>query len=200
MRIIVIGGTGTIGSAIVQELSSRHEVLVASRHGPDIAFDAASEDSIRSLFETAGEFDALAFASGAVHFAPLAEMSPSHYLIGLNDKLMGQVRTVLIGCDYIRDQGSFTLISGILSEDPIRTGSSAAMVNAAIDGFVRGAAIEMPRGIRINAVSATVVSEAMDRYGPYFRGYSPVPAAKVALAFSKSIEGAQTGQVYRVYG
>jgi NAD(P)-dependent dehydrogenase (short-subunit alcohol dehydrogenase family) len=112
---------------------------------------------------------------------------------------MGQVNIVLIGREYIQDQGSFTLISGILSDDPIRTGSSASMVSAAIDGFVKAAAIEMPRGIRINAVNASVIAEAMDVYGPYFLGFPSVPASKVALAFSKSIEGAQTGQVYRVW-
>jgi NAD(P)-dependent dehydrogenase (short-subunit alcohol dehydrogenase family) len=199
MRIVVVGGTGTIGSAIVQELSSRHDVLIATRQGIDVSVDMTSEKSIRSMFEKVGKCDAVAIASGTVHFAPFADMTAAEYQIGLNDKLMGQVNIVLIGREYIEDQGSFTLISGILSEDPIRTGSSASMVNAAIEGFVKAASIEMPRGMRINAVNATVVSEAMDVYGPYFRGFTSVPAAKVALAFSKSIEGAQTGQVYRVW-
>jgi NAD(P)-dependent dehydrogenase (short-subunit alcohol dehydrogenase family) len=199
MRIIVVGGTGTIGSAVVQELSSRHEVIVATRRGGDVSVDVTSEDSIRSLFRAVDRFDAVAFAAGAVHFVPFAEMTAVNYQVGLKDKLMGQVNIVLIGREYIQDNGSFTLISGILSDDPIRTGSSASMVNGAIDGFVRGAAIEMPRGIRINAVSASVVTEAMESYGPYFRGYVSVPTAKVALAFSKSIEGAQTAQIYRVW-
>ena len=122
-------------------------------------------------------------------------MTEAEYLIGLRDKLMGQVNLVLIGREFITDGGSFTLTSGILSDEPIRFGSSASMVNAAIDGFVRGAAIELPRGLRVNSVSPTVVSESMPGYAPYFRGFKPIPAAEAALGYVRSGEGAQTGQV-----
>lgn len=197
MKILVIGGTGTIGSAVVEELAQRHEVVVAGRKS-QFHCDIESEASIRELFSNVGKVDAVALATGNVHFAELSHMKTSDYYLGLNSKLMGQVNTVLIGLPFLNDRGSFTLISGILNRDPIRTGSSASMVNSAIEGFVIGAAIEMPRGIRINVVSPTVITESMKEYGPYFRGYAPTPAAHVALAFSKSIEGLQTGQIYRV--
>jgi hypothetical protein len=40
--------------------------------------------------------------------------------------------------------------------------------------------------------------EAMGKYAPYFRGFKPVPAADVALAYAKSVEGLQTGQTIHV--
>ena len=98
-----------------------------------------------------------------------------------------------------KDGGSVTLTSGILSEQPIRYGASASLVNGGLESFVRAAAIELPRGIRINVVSPNVLAEAMPAYAPYFRGFDAVPGAKVALAYSRSVEGAQTGQVYKVY-
>ncbi|MCY1558821.1 hypothetical protein D9M68_957900 [compost metagenome] len=106
---------------------------------------------------------------------------------------------MLIGREFANDGASFTLTSGVLSHDPIRYGASASMVNGAIDSFVRSAALELPRGMRINSVSPTVVEEALPGYGPYFRGYKAVPAADAALAYAKSVEGAQTGQTYRVW-
>ena len=124
-------------------------------------------------------------------------MTPELFDVGLRDKLMGQVNLVLAGREHVTAGGSFTLISGILSQEPIRYGSSASMVNGAIESFVRAAAIELPVH-RINAVSPTVLIESMDAFGPYFRGFEPVGAARVGLAFAKSIEGAQTGQIYRV--
>jgi NAD(P)-dependent dehydrogenase (short-subunit alcohol dehydrogenase family) len=136
--------------------------------------------------------------TGTVHFGELTQMTDEHYAIGLNSKLMGQINLVLLGIPYLHDEGSFTLTSGILNHDPIRYGSSAAMVNGALDGFVKSAAIEMPRAIRINCVSPTVLTESMDKYADYFRGFVPVPATQVAAAYSKSVEGNQTGQVYRV--
>lgn len=196
MRIIVVGGTGTIGKAVVKELAARHEVLVAGHRQEDLICDMASEESIRKMYETAGSFNAVIVAAGNVHFEDFSRMTSAKYLVGLHHKLMGQVNLVKIGSEYIQDKGSFTLTSGVLSQDPIRTGSSASMVNAAINGFVVGAAIELPRGIRINAVSPTILQESMHLYGPFFRGYQPVAASTVALSYVKSVEGAQTGKIY----
>lgn len=198
MRVIIIGGSGTIGSAVAKELSPRHEILIAGRSKGDLNCDMLSEESIFSMFKSAGKFDAVVVAAGDVHFENFSEMTVEKYRIGLNHKLMGQVNIVLIGCQFIQNGGSFTLTSGILSHDPIRTGSSASMVNRATDGFVMAAAIELPKGIRINAVSPSILTESMELYGPYFRGYESVPAKRVALAYSKSVEGLQTGQIYRV--
>jgi NAD(P)-dependent dehydrogenase (short-subunit alcohol dehydrogenase family) len=198
MKIIVIGGTGTIGKAVVKELAPRHEVIVAGQKNGDLQVDMMDPRSIEKMYQAAGKFDAVIVTAGNVHFGALTEMNAEHYAIGLQSKLMGQVNIVLLGLPHINDVGSFTLTSGILNQDPIRLGSSASMVNGALDGFVKSAAIEMPRGTRINAVSPTVIAEAMDAYAEYFRGFLPVPAAQAALAYSKSVEGAQTGQVYRV--
>lgn len=198
MRIVVIGATGTIGKAIVEELSPRHHIISAGYKNGDIQVDITSKQSIDAMYKKLNNVDAVVLATGKVHFGALTDMEENDYEIGLADKLMGQVNVVLIGLQYINDNGSFTLTSGILNRDPIQYGSSAAMVNGALDGFVKSAAIEMPRGIRINCVSPTVISEALHNYAPYFRGYEPVSAARAALAYSKSIEGLQTGQVYCV--
>ncbi|HIG0328300.1 TPA: short chain dehydrogenase [Legionella pneumophila] len=198
MKIVVIGASGIIGNAIIAELSPRHEIISASYKNSDIQVDITSKQSIDAMYKKLNTIDAVVLATGKVHFGALKDMGEEDYKIGLTNKLMGQVNVVLAGLNYINDNGSFTLTSGILNRDPILYGSSAAMVNGALDGFIKSAALEMPRGIRINGVSPTVITEAMENYGPYFRGYEPVSAARAALAYSKSIEGAQTGQVYYV--
>lgn len=198
LKVVVIGGTGTIGTAVVRELSSRHEIIVVGKNSGDFHCDITDQKSLEDLFKTTGTFDALISIVGNVHFEVLEKMTSDLFQIGLQDKLMGQVNLVLIGRKYIKDRGSFTLTSGILSRDPISSGSSASMVNGAIESFVQAASIEMPRGLRINVVSPTVVLESMPKYAPYFRGFEPVPVTRVALAYSKSVEGLQTGQVYRV--
>lgn len=198
MKIIIVGGTGTIGKAVVKELAQRHEVIVAGHSSGDVQVNALDRKSIENMYKSIGKFDAVISTIGKLEIAALTDMTQEKYFVGLSDKLMGQVNLVLAGIPFINDNGSFTLTSGILSHDPVRLGSSASMVNGALDSFVKAAAIEMPRGIRINVVSPTVLTEAMDTYAPYFRGFEPVPGARVAQAYSKSVEGAQTGQVYRV--
>jgi NAD(P)-dependent dehydrogenase (short-subunit alcohol dehydrogenase family) len=198
MRILIIGASGVIGRAVVAELGGRHELLTAGRSTGELKVDITDPGSIRAMFERAGRIDAVVATTGKVKFAPFAAMTADDYQIGIKDKLMGQVNLVLIGRDYLADGGSFTLTTGVLDHDPILQGTSASMVNGAVNAFVLAAAIEMPRGLRINAVSPGVILEAMEGYAPYFRGFEPVPAARAALAYAKSVEGARTGQVYRV--
>lgn len=198
MKIIIIGGTGTIGMAVAKELEKRHTIIIAGHTRGDIQVDITDPASIENMYQSIGAFDALIATTGKVHFGPLNDMTAELYHIGLQNKLMGQVNLVLMGLKYINDAGSFTLTSGVLSHDPIRFGSSAAMVNGGINAFTKSAAIEMTRGIRINTVSPTVLTESMPDYAEYFRGFASVSADRVALAYSKSVEGAQTGQIYHV--
>ena len=198
MKIILVGASGTIGQAIDRELRERHDIVRVGRNSGELQVNITDPASIRRLFEQTGPFDALISAAGNAHFGALEELSAKEFAVGLDDKLMGQINLVLIGREFANDGASFTLTSGVLSEDPIRYGAAVSTVNAALDGFVRAAAIELPRGLRINGVSPTILEESLPAYGPYFRGFKAVPAATVALAYAKSAEGRQTGQVYRV--
>ena len=203
LRILVIGASGELGRAVVAELGERHDIVTAGSKSGDVRIDIANPASIVAGLAAAGPLDAVVCAAGSVNFAPLATIAPaplaqSPYGLGLVNKLMGQVNLTLAARDVLRDGGSITLIAGVLADTPIVAGSSASMVNGAVESFVTAAAIELPRGIRINAVSPTVFAESMGAYGPFFRGFDAVPVARAARAFSRSVEGRQTGQVYKV--
>lgn len=199
MKVLLIGASGVIGKGVDAELSPRHEIIRASRSSGDVNVDLKDKASIRAMFEKVGTVDAVVSTTGKVHFGDFAEMDEDKYRIGIDDKLFGQINLVLIGRDYVSARGSFTLTTGILAKDPIQYGSSASMVNGAIEGFVKSAAIEMTPGLRINAVSPGVITEAMEGYASYFRGHDPVPAARAALGYAKSVEGLQTGQVFEIF-
>ncbi|KGL39644.1 short chain dehydrogenase [Listeria newyorkensis] len=199
MKIVVVGATGTIGKAIVAKLEQEHTVIMASRKGADVAVDMTSPASIQAMYEQVGKIDALVVAAGAAYFGPLTTMTPENNEQSIDGKLKGQMNLVLLGLEYLNDGGSFTLVTGIMMDDPIKQGASAAMVNGGIRSFVKSAAIEMPRGIRINSVSPNVLQESWDKYADFFVGFNPVPAERVAQAFVKSILGGQTGQNYEVY-
>jgi NAD(P)-dependent dehydrogenase (short-subunit alcohol dehydrogenase family) len=203
LRILVVGASGVLGRAIVAELGQRHDIVTAGSKSGELRIDISDPASILAGLKAAGALDAVICAAGAVNFSPLAAIAPaalgqSDYGLGLTNKLMGQVNLALAARETLRDGGSITLIAGVLADAPIVAGSSASMVNGALESFAVAAAIEMPRGIRINVVSPTVFEESMADYGPFFRGFDPVPVARAARAFSRSVEGRQTGQVYKV--
>jgi len=199
MKILVIGGTGTLGKAVIQEFGADHEILTAGKTRGDFQVDITDENSVKALFHSTGKVDAIISTTGSLHFGPLAEMTAEQFNTGLQDKLLGQVRIALIGQSFVNEGGSITLTSGIVADEPIRQGANATTVNAAVEGFVRAASVELSRGIRINAVSPTVVEESLAGYGPFFPGFEAAPAARVAKAYRRSVEGVQNGRIYKVW-
>ena len=197
MRILVVGGTGSVGQAAISGLQAGHEIIIAGRKAGNVVVDVMDEASVASMYEKLGRVDAVVACTGHSHFGPVADMTPTQFLDGLKDKVMGQINLVLLGLGHVNDGGSFTLTSGILSYEPIRQGSNAAACDGALDSFVIGAAIEMPRGIRINVVSPGLLAVAAKKYDGFFPGHRPVPSSEVGLAFAKSVEGAVTGQIIR---
>lgn len=198
MKILILGATGTVGQAIAAELGRDHDLLCAGHRGGALQVDITSDDSVQRLFARTGRVDAIVSATGDLHFGPLAETSAAQFNLGLQHKLLGQVRLALIGQHHLADDGSITLTSGIVAHEPIRHGSNATTVNAALEGFALAAATELGRR-RINIVSPTVLDESWDAYGAYFPGFESVPAARVARAYRRSVEGVQSGRVYRVW-
>lgn len=198
MEVLVVGGTGTIGAAVVDELKNHYEVIIASRKNSDVQVNIEDRSSIEAMYKKIGKIDAVVSATGRVIFEKFEKLTEQDILIGINNKLMGQVNLVMCGLPYLSDQGSFTLISGLLNHDPIETGLNASLVNGALEGFLVGCACVLPRQIRINLVSPNLVKESASVYGDFFPGFDSVPVKKVALAFYKSVAGVQTGQVYKV--
>lgn len=194
MRVLVAGASGTVGKAAIAALK-KHEIIKAGRSSGDIKVDLTDPASISAMYQKLGKVDAVVACAGHVHFGPLVKMTSEQFMSGLKDKLMGQVNLVLLGLDHVNDGGSFTLTSGVLDRDPIRMGANAAVVNGALGAFVKSAALEMPRGMRINAVSPGLLQDSAEKYDGYFPGHEPVSSGRVGLAYAKSVDGGLTGQV-----
>jgi NAD(P)-dependent dehydrogenase (short-subunit alcohol dehydrogenase family) len=195
MRILVVGGEGTVGKAAISGFSKGHDIIRAGRKSGDLHVDVNDEASVTAMFAKLKSVDAVVACTGHSYFGPVSTMTPTQFLDGVKDKVMGQVNLVLLGMAHVADGGSFTLTSGILSRDPIRQGSNAAATDGALDAFVIGAAIEMPRGIRINAVSPGLLADAAQKYDGFFPGHKPVSNERIGFAFAKSVEGAVNGQI-----
>ena len=193
MRILVVGATGTIGRAVVTALSDTNEIVPASRRSTPITVDLANAESVRAMYGSTGELDAVVCAAGEAKFAPLAKLTDEDFRFCLDNKLMGQVNLVRLGFEHVRDRGSFTLTTGVLAHAPMPGSAAISLVNAAVEGFVRAAALEAPRGIRVNAVSPPWVTETLEalKMDPA----QGLPAAVVARSYVESVTGRASGAV-----
>lgn len=199
MKIVLIGGHGTIGKRVAAALAQRHEVITAGRNSGDIRVDIASASSIEQMFRELKTVDACICTAGTGYYGDFQTMTQEHMLPGISNKLMSQVNLVLIGKQYLSEGGSFTLTSGIAAEHPAKNGATVAMLNGAVNSFVLAAAQELKKDQRINAVSPGLVEDSFERYGALFPGYNLAPMHKVANAYVLSVEGAVNGKILKVY-
>lgn len=199
MKIIVVGGNGTVGKAAVNGLKSKHELIIAGRNSGDVLVDLEDSSSIQKMYEITGKVDAVVSCAGAAKWKVFSEMTEEDYYVGIRSKLMGQVNLVRLGIPFLNPAGSFTLTTGILADDPVYGTTNAAMVNNAIHGFVLAVSQELENGLRINAVAPGLVEDSAEKLGHLFPGHSPVAMGKVSLAYVRSVEGKKTGEIIRVY-
>lgn len=199
MKILIIGGNGTIGKTVVSHFKEKNEILIAGRTNGDVNVDITDSSSIKSMFDDIGKVDAIICIAGEAKWADFNELTEDDYYIGLKSKLMGQVNLVRIGQNYLNSNGSITLSTGILADDPVVKTTSAAMVNGGIHSFVQAVALEIENGIRVNVVSSGMVEDAYDKYKDYFPGHNPIPMKKVINGYVRSVNGKGIGEIIRIY-
>lgn len=181
-KILLIGSSGTIGSAVRELLGQHgHTVIGANYAEGEYQVDLSDKASITALFEQVGKVDAIVSTAGLSRFGSLSALSDDDFALGLANKLMGQINLVREGLAYLNDGGSITLTSGALAHTPMPGSAAISPVNAAIEGFVRAAALELPRGLRINAASPMFVTET---------------AAAMGMDTSHTLSAATTAKTY----
>lgn len=198
-KVLLVGASGSIGRYVASEIEKRHDVIRASRTSGDVNVDMRDKNSIESVFKKLQKLDAVVCTAGETFFGDFNEITEEDFYKGIKGKMMGQINLVLIGKNYINENGSFVLTTGILSERPIKGAVNSAVVNNAIHGFVLSASRELKKGIRINAVCPTLVEASVQELGHLFTGFNVVPMNRVAKAYLDSVDGTATGQIIRVY-
>ncbi|WP_343488216.1 short chain dehydrogenase [Allomuricauda sp. d1] len=199
MKILIVGGNGTIGKHVAEHFKKNEEVIIAGRSSGDFLVDIESSNSIERLFKKTEKLDAIVNVAGEAKWDYFSNLKEEDYYVGIKSKLMGQVNLARIGKSYLNTNGSITLTTGILADDPVEKTASAAMVNGAIHSFVKAASLDLKFGIRLNAVSAGTVDAAFEKYREFFPGHNPVPMAKVVNGYVRSVLGKNNGQVIRIY-
>lgn len=198
MKILLVGATGTLGTAVHETLDARgHDVLTVGRTSGDLRYDITDPTQITALYDRAGQVDAVVSAAGQVPYNGIRDLTSEDFQSAFHGKVLSQIELVRQGLSHVTDRGSFTLITGVLARVPIITGAAASMAGGAVEAFVRAAAIEIAP-YRINAISPTVFTESLDHYEDYFPGMASVDLADVAQAYVRSVEGPQTGQIYEL--
>ncbi|MFD5139146.1 short chain dehydrogenase [Streptomyces sp. NPDC058378] len=193
MKVLVIGATGTIGSAVAHALeASRHQVVTASRRGP-VKVDIEDPSSLDALLDEVADLDAVVCCAASGPLVDLQSVT-EEVAAGVQGKLLGQVALVRRAARRLRDGGSVTLTGGTFAT-PLAGGSLGALVNTGLEGFVRNAADELPRGLRVNLISPGWIRETLESMGA--DGSEGTPVSQVAQAYVTAVEGTARGRTVR---
>lgn len=194
MNVLVFGATGTIGSSVSDALEARgHRVVRVGGPSARLGADLADPASIRRVYDEVGPVDAVVCAAGIARFGALQELSEADWILSVHNKLLGQVAVVRLGHDAVRPGGSFTLTSGDLSTAPAPGTVAVVTTGAAVEAFVRAAALDLGGRFRVNAVSPGPVSESLAASGRDPDG--GIPARALAAYYVRCVEGSTTGVV-----
>lgn len=194
MRILVVGATGTIGREVVQALAPGNEIVAVTRSSSPVRVDLGDPASIRAMYTQLGRVDAVVSAAGATAGRkPLAELGDEDFAFSIAHKLMGQVNLVRYGIEHVADGGSFTLTSGVLGRQPMPGSETISLVNLGLEGFAKAAALDLPRGLRVNVVSPPWVEETLKAYA--MTGVAGLPARVVAGAYVRAVSTRASGTV-----
>ncbi len=199
MKILVVGGTGTIGKAVVDDLKQNHQVIAVGRNSGSLQVNLTKVSSIEALLNHVGKVDAIVGAAGEAPWKSFGDLTEEHYYQAIKSKLMGQVNLAKLGARYLNPMGSITLTTGILADRPVPQTAAAALVNGAIHSFIQAVALESTGSFRINAVSPGLVEASAEKYQEFFPGHIPIPMEQVTQAYRRSIEGRESGLVIRIY-
>ncbi|MCX4658153.1 short chain dehydrogenase [Streptomyces uncialis] len=201
MKIIVVGGGGTIGQRLVPALRSHgHDVVVAGRTSGDLHVDLLSHTSIEAMYREAGAVDSVVSVAAHGLLDEFAALTADALHENTRAKFFGQADLVLTGQHHCADGASFTLTSGIFADQAWPHATGGGVISGALHSFTLSAAIELPRGMRINVVSPTMVGDSTEAFSPRFPGMRPVPMDELVTHYLDCVEGTDTGRIIRAYG
>lgn len=200
MRILLVGGAGTIGHRLRPALETGHEILVAGRSSGDVRVDITSAEAIERMYQQTPGIDAVVGIAASGALDDFATLTGSRLHENMKGKFYGQVDLVLIGQRYVRPGGSFTLTSGIFADEPAKSVTAGGVISGALHSFVLSAALELRGRFRVNCISPTMVSDSVDALSAHFPGLSVVPMDELVRHYVHVIEGDETGRIIRAYG
>lgn len=159
---LVVGGTGSLGSAIARELvkggaavmvtgrDASRAALAAASLGVGIrsqSYDLQTGNAVGLVLEAVGELgglDGVINAAGVVAFGPLAEVSDSVLDELVTTNFVGPLRLLRASIPHLSD-GTFVNITGIVAEQPVAGMAAYSAAKAGLSAASRALGRELRR-------------------------------------------------------
>jgi NAD(P)-dependent dehydrogenase (short-subunit alcohol dehydrogenase family) len=170
-RVVIVGGTSGIGLSTAKAfLDESAQVIIASRSASKLSeakkalgdnvetyeLDFRNEEKVAEFFNNVGKFDHLVITAGDGAMGHFSELPVGNAKEAFDSKFWGQYVSARAAIPHLNNKGSITLTSGVYGIRPPKGATTLAAINSAIEGLVRGLAVDLSP-LRVNVVSPGIV-------------------------------------------
>lgn len=219
-KILVIGGSRGIGSAIVLEQLETKQVYNISRTAPDISHPNLihfAADILKDPLPEIEKIDAIIYCPGSINLKPISSLNVDDFRNDFEINVLGAVKVIQHYLPVLKRGAnpSVVLFSTVAVKLGMPFHASVAAAKGGVEGLVKSLGAELAPAIRINAIAPTItettlsasilrnerMKENMAERHPLKKYLQPQEVAKMADFLISSASASISGQIFQMdYG
>ncbi|OXA93763.1 SDR family NAD(P)-dependent oxidoreductase [Flavobacterium hercynium] len=219
-KIVIIGGSKGIGSAILLQQLEDKQVYNISRTAPEISHPNLihySADVLNDSLPEIESIDSLIYCPGSINLKPILSLSIDDFRKDFEINVIGAVKAIQHYLPALKKgtNPSIVLFSTVAVKLGMPFHASIAVAKGGVEGLVKSLGAELAPTIRINAIAPTITETALsasilrnDRMKenmierhPLKNYLKPQEVAQMADYLISKVAGSISGQIFQMdYG
>lgn len=216
-KILVVGGSKGIGSAIVQQLIKNHTVYNFSRTEPNLTHDSLihfSGDILTDDLPNIEALDSIIYCPGSINLKPISRLSLNEFREDFEINVVGAVKTIQHYLPVLKkgNTPSIVLFSTVATTLGMPYHASVAASKSGVEGLMKSLGAELAPTIRVNAIAPTItdtdlaskllrndkmIDSITDRH-PLKKFLNPQEVANMAVFLISDKASAISGQILKM--
>jgi len=175
-KIIVLGGSGTIGSSIAKELKQKNYApILISKNKENLELMAKkldcqyyvcdvldTEKLTRTIQEIGDEIFGLSYCVGSINLRPLKLTKENDFLQSYKINTLGAINAIKAAQEsLLKNNGSILLFSTVAVQQGFINHSIISTAKGAIEGLTLSLAAEFAPKIRVNCIAPSLTDSKM---------------------------------------
>ena len=177
-KIIIVGGSGSIGSAIAKELTKeKYSIHIIGRDEKSLKeisdninceysiADVLDIDKLKSTLENIeGDIHGIAYCVGSINLKPFKISKEEEYIDSFKINTLGAITSIKVVMEsLIKNNGSILLFSTIAVQQGFTNHTIISSSKGAIEGLTLALAAELAPNVRVNCIAPSLTMSKMSK-------------------------------------
>ena len=216
-KIIIIGGSKGIGSAIIDSLITNHKIINLSRTSPEFEHENLSHfncDVLKDELPPIESADGLIYCPGSINLKPFNRLSLDDFRADFEINVIGAIKAIQTYTKTLSqsESASIVLFSTVATKLGMPFHASVATSKSAVEGLTKSIAADLATKIRVNAIAPTITDtdlaakflrnermmESTIQRHPLKKYLKPTEVAAMATYLLSDLSKSISGQVFNL--